>query len=134
MLSAVTAMEFAAIATVPSGAIMRVERIIAPQIAICSNPIGSPIFTMQEKMDQSNVQRSFRLMRRLSERKHAAHNFTMQITRVASAVPNAAPGTPRNWINKRLNSTSRPHMAASKMAGVLMLPLHCSMDPARLFN
>ena len=111
---------------------MRVERIIAPQMAICSNPIGSPILTIWDNIALRNGHGSFRRIFRLGEETHTTQSFAMQITMVARAVPSAAPGTPKNWMNSRLKTTSKPHMAASRMAGVRIFPLHWSMEPARV--
>lgn len=88
--------ELAAMATMPSGATTTVVAICAPQMAMCSNPIGNEI-----RKDLRNVSRLGRKLPRsptnfsMGERRHRYHIIPPAVTSSANTVPNIAPFTPR---------------------------------------
>ena len=144
--------ELAAMATMPSGATTTVVAICAPQMAMCSNPIGNEI-----RKDLRNVSRLGRKLPRsptnfsMGERRHRYHIIPPAVTSSANTVPNIAPFTPRpapgavnttpnhstclvGKIRKKLNTTSSKHIIIFSMAGTRIFPLQRNMPPARKFN
>ena len=132
--------------TVPSGAMMPVVTICPPDITICSMATGIPSRTA--RLSCSGTNRSFSLFRRPSMGERSRHAHMMHATTTsASAVPSAAPATPRSApgsvklpicregkMNSRLNTTSSPHISTSRTLGVRMLPPACRSAAARLLS
>ena len=132
-------------ATVPSGDTMRVDITCAPLITSCSKPTGTAMRIACFRCAGSNFRCSPR--RSFSSGDCASRKYSIKsaVTARASAVPSAAPSTPRfapgRWtpstvlpgkIKSRLNTTSSAHIRMCSMLGTRMLPLDCSMPPARL--
>ena len=141
--------ELAAMAKTPSGATMTVVIICAPQMTMCSTPIGRPMCRalrtvphVGRKLPRSPF--SFRSL----ERAIRYHIINPATTASAAAVPNAAPVTPSpapgmcrlrpnhstsrvGKIRKKLNTTSSTHISTLSKPGTRILPLHRSMLPAR---
>ena len=89
-----TANEWAAIATAPSGAMIVVAATCAPHIAASCTATGRPIFSAFRRISLSNRPVSFRLNRSAALQKQQRHAITRLITAQASAVPSPAPSTP----------------------------------------
>ena len=144
--------ELAAMAAIPSGATITVVMICAPQMAICSNPIGREIRTALRSV-------SFRGRKppcspdslSMGERRQRYHIIPPAVMNSANTVPNIAPSTPKpapgtvslapnhstcreGKIRKKLNMTSKKHISTFSILGTRMFPLQRNMPPARKFN
>ena len=138
-------------AKTPNGATITVVMICAPQMTICSIPIGRPICiaffkvaVLGRKLPCSPV--SFNS----SERIQRYRSNIPATTASAAAVPNAAPSTPNpapgivketpatchsreGKIRKKLKTTSSMHIATPNKLGMCILPLQRNIPPARKF-
>ena len=144
--------ELAAMAMIPSGATITVVAICAPQMAMCSNPIG-------REMRKALLSVSFRGRKlprspdslSMGERRQRYHIIPPAVMSSASTVPNIAPSTPKpapgvvnvtpnhstcreGKIRKKLNTTSKRHISTFSMLGTRIFPLQRNMPPARKFN
>ena len=114
--------------TAPSGAMMIVCATIAPLVAISCTATGVPIFNALCRISASNLPRSLRFSRSWGLQKQQRHAMARLTTAQAHAVPIPAPMTPYFGIKMALNTTSSTHIAALRMLGVSMSPLHCRQD------
>ena len=144
--------ELAAMAVMPRGATITVVAICAPQMAMCSNPIGREIRTALRRVSF----RGRKLPRSpdslsMGERRQRYHIIPTVVTNSANTVPNIAPFTPKpapgvvnshphqsicrvGKIRKKLNTTSKRHISTFSILGTRIFPLQRSIPPARKFN
>ena len=132
--------------TVPRGAMIPVVITCALDITNRSMATGIPSFTARRSC--AGTKRSFSFCRRPNTGERSKKMHMMMPTTVSdSAVPNAAPATPRpapgrvigphcrvGKISRALNSTSSPHISTSSMLGVRILPLACRSPADRRFS
>ena len=144
--------ELAAMATMPSGATITVVIICAPQMAICSNPIGREMRTAWRSVSfQGRKLPCPPDSLSMDERRQRYHIIPPAVISSANTVPNTAPSTPKptpgtmnshphqstcrvGKIRKKLNTTSQKHISTLSILGTRIFPLHRNMPPARKFN
>ena len=144
--------ELAAMAGMPRGATMTVVMICAPQMTMCSRPIGRLI-----RMEFRIIGGAGRdgllchaFIFKPDERVKRYHKVMAAATLSASPVPKAAPCTPNpapgmdkvspptdnsrdGKMRKKLKTTSRMHISTPAILGMRMLPLQRNMPAARKF-
>mgnify|MGYP006914992354 CR=1 FL=1 len=88
--------ELAAMATMPSGATITVVIICAPQMAICSNPIGREMRTAWRSVSfQGRKLPCPPDSLSMDERRQRYHIIPPAVISSANTVPNTAPSTPK---------------------------------------
>ena len=133
-------------ATVPSGAMIRVVTTCALDMTACSMATGAPSRTARRSCTGTNRSLSPFRSPSMGERSRQMHKM-IATTVSDNAVPNAAPVTPRSApgsvnapscrvgkISRELNTTSSPHMSTSSMLGVRIFPPACSRPTASRFS